>query len=295
MDTEAGGTDARVSETTTSDSLTGTLRVVGLVLVCLSSLAQFARAFVIVDGRGTWGWYLVLGAVYLGVFTLITLRPFKRPWLLHAIWVGECLLVLALLSIDPELDFLSALFAPIAFQVALLLPGRTTWSWLTALVVLTAGSLMIYLGPLRGLSLALVPMAVQVVLVASVVVAREIESARRQSQVMLQELQHRQHRLQDYAEQAAVLATVDERDRVADELNDSVASTVTAILSATRAARADLAHVESVGSGNEGATSPTDAALSTETAQRLVALQAQTQQALAQMRGLIAGLRPAGE
>ena len=143
---------------------------------------------------------------------------------------------------------------------------------------------MLYLGPLRGLALALVPMAAEIVFAAYVVVAREIEAARRQSQVMLEELETTHARLQEFAAQAGELAAVDERDRVARDLNESVARTVTGILEAARRGT-DGARPAPRGAADAGAQAEAAAPM-------LTALQAETQQALAEMRGLIAELRP---
>ena len=263
--------------------ITAALRNVGLFVGYLATLAQLARAYGMVDGLSEWLWYAGLGAVYLLLFTLMVVRPPARPWRSHGVLAIQCVIVLTLLWFDPQLDFMTALFVPLAFAAALLFRDRTIWYWGAALAALTAGSLMLYLGPLRGLALALVPMAAEIVFAAYVVVAREIEAARRQSQVMLEELETTHARLQEFAAQAGELAAVDERDRVARDLNESVARAVTGILEAARATRTVLAGAE----GGADAGAQTEAA-----APMLTALQAETQQALAQMRGLIAELRP---
>jgi signal transduction histidine kinase len=268
------------------DPIITTLFRTGLVVVYLVSLAQFVRALAMVDDRGAWLWYLGLGAAYLLLLTLVVLRPFSRRWLVHAVLGVQCLIVLALLDVDPEFDFMAALFVPVAFEAALLLTGRAIWCWVTGLAALTAGSLMLYLGPLRGLSLATLSIvAAAVVAAALVVVAREIEASRRQSQATLEELQVTHARLRAYAVEAGELAVAAERDRVARDLNESVARAVAAIIEDVGGVRALLA-----ARPDEGGQAAADEAMS-----RLAALQAATQQALAQMRRLLAELRPAGD
>jgi signal transduction histidine kinase len=267
VETTSGGRTAFVP-------VSRTLRIIGLAVVAVAALAQLGRALM-EDERASSAWYTSLGAAYLVIYAVIILRPPGRPWLLHTALAAECMLVLALLSLEPEIDFMTGLFVPLAFLAAFLLDGRMVWIWVTVLAVLTAGSLMLYLGPLRGLSLALGSMALEIVVAAIVLAAREIEAARQRSQTMLQELETTHRQLQEYAAQAGELATLDERERVARDLNDSVAQTVSRILTATRSAKDSLATVEA--------------------APRLAALQAQTQQALAQMRSLIAELRPKNE
>lgn len=271
--------------------LSAKVRGLGVAVVCLTSLAQLARALVRVDDRSLWPWYLGLGAAYMALFAFTVMRPPGRRWQAHALLAGQCFIVLSLLSLEHHQDFMTGLFVPIALEAALLFAGRETWTWVAVLAALIVGSLMFYLEPLEGLSQALASLALEIVLAAYVVVAREIESARRRSQVMLEELQAAHGRLQAYAAQAGELAALAERHRVARDLNESVAASVAGVLEAARAARAVLASAED-GTGAE--TGPDDAARAESAAPLLAALQADTQAALAQMRGLIAELRPKG-
>jgi signal transduction histidine kinase len=271
--------------------LSAKVRGLGVAVVCLTSLAQLARALLRVDDRGLWPWYLGLGAAYMALFAFTVMRPPGRRWQAHALLAGQCFIVLSLLSLEHHQDFMTGLFVPIALEAALLFAGRETWTWVAVLAALIVGSLMFYLEPLEGLSQALASLALEIVLAAYVVVAREIESARRRSQVMLEELQAVHGRLQAYAAQAGELAALAERHRVARDLNESVAASVAGVLEAAAAARAVLASAED-GTGAE--TGPDDAARAESAAPLLAALQADTQAALAQMRGLIAELRPKG-
>jgi signal transduction histidine kinase len=282
----------------TRTPVSGVLRILGLVAIYLSTFAQLGRALVLLEGRAPWSWYLVLGAVYLIVCTLLLLRPPARLWLLHGALAAECVLVLAMLSVEPDLDFITGLFVPLAFLAAFLFAGRTVWVWVAVLAVLTSGSLMLFLGPLSGLSLGLTSVAFEVVFGAVVVAAREIEAARRESQVMLHELETTHDQLKAYSEQAGELAAMEERDRVARGLNDSVAQTLAGILTNTRSAGKALAATaggtEPRGAGTDRAERTAGAA-GHQAAPLLAELQTQTQEALAQMRGLIAELRPKAE
>lgn len=280
------GTEARraagahVAETgdTRTDRL---LRHVGLGAVGLATVAQLGRAVLIIGPRDSVP-YLILGAVYYGLIVVSVLRPFRRVWLGHVSALAEAMLVLFLLSLEPELDFLTGMLAPVAFQTTLLFTGRAAWSWVAGLALATATSLMVFLGPLRGLSLALIPIAVEVVLAAFVVVVRELDEARTRGEVMLRELQTTHRQLQEFADQAGELATLEQRERVARDLNESVAGTVAEVLTGAESAR------QALGQDLPVANAADDEAL-------VAALQGQTQHALAQMRGLIAELRPAAD
>jgi signal transduction histidine kinase len=280
---EAAGADDGARETVPARQLVGALRVAAFVAVYVSTAAELARALTS-SSRAAWYWYLILGGIYLVILTLTIWRPPGRTGLVHVILAVQCVIVLGLLSLDPQLDFLTGLFVPLAFAAALFFTGRVIWIWVAILSALILGSLMIYLGPLRGLSLGLTSVALTVVFASYAVITREVDTSRKQSQLMVAEIEATNTQLQEYAGQADELATFGQRDRVARDLNESVAQTVAGILADAREARAALA---AVGADDDG-----DPAEQGDTAARLAALQTRTQQALKQMRDLIGELRP---
>jgi len=237
-------------------------------------VAGVARTLASTPTQDLWPWYVGLHLVYLVLFTAVLCRPTLRPEWLHLYFACQSALVLALLSLDPELDFVTGLFPLLSYQAALVFAGWTRWMWVGVFVLLTGGSLMFYLGPLEGLALGLTPGAVGIVLAAYVVVNEEIENARAGSQVMLGELQATHRQLQAYAEQVEELATMEERNRLARELHDSVSQTMFSIVLNTRSAQILLER-------NPARVKP-----------QLEQLQELTQNALAQMRSLIAQLLP---
>jgi signal transduction histidine kinase len=91
---------------------------------------------------------------------------------------------------------------------------------------------------------------------------------------MLGELQDTHRQLQAYADQVEELAAMEERNRLARELHDSVSQTLFSIVLHTRSAQILLER-------DPPRIRP-----------QLQRLQELTQNALAQMRGLIAQLRP---
>ena len=245
-----------------------------VIAVYLAFAAGVARTLASTPSQDLWPWYLGLHGVWLILFTAVLWRPGIRSELLHLYFALQSAIVLALLSLNPELDFVTALFDLLCYQAALLFTGPPRWMWVGLFIVLTGGSLMFYLGPLKGLALGLMPGAVGVVLAAYVIVNEEIESARAKSQAMLGELQDTHRQLQAYADQVEELAAMEERNRLARELHDSVSQTMFSIVLNTRSAQILLernpARVRS----------------------QLEQLQELTQNALAQMRSLIAQLRP---
>ena len=133
---------------------------------------------------------------------------------------------------------------------------------------------MFYLGALRGLSLGLTTMAGCIIIPAYIIANQEIEMAQLKSQAMLSELQVTHQQLQAYAGQVEELAAIEERNRLARELHDSISQTIFSIVLNTRSAQILVQR------------DPARVRL------QLEQLQSLAQDALAEMRGLIAQLRP---
>jgi len=247
---------------------------IGVIAVYLAFAAETARTLGLTTNRDLWPWYLGLNSVFLILFTAVLWRPALHPGLLHLYFALQSAIILALLSLNPQLDFVTALFVLLCYQAALVFAGRTRWFWIGVCVLLTGGSLMFYLGSLRGLALGLTSMAAGIVLPAYVIVNREVEAARATSQAMLSELEATHRQLEAYAGQVEELAAMEERNRLARELHDSVSQTMFSLLLATRSARILLERDP------------------VRVRPQLEQLQELTQNALAQMRSLIAELRP---
>jgi len=253
--------------------LGGWLRVV-LVAVYLATLGLAARLLVMIEDTSMMPWYLALLAAFFILFSLVWIRPGLGPLLLHPILVIQSLIVLALLMFEPEYDSVTGLFVPLSYQAALVFRGRVRWIWVGALVVLIAGSLMITLGPARGLGAALTPMVVAIAFPALAMASQDIEMARAKSQRMVGELKATHARLEKYAAEVQELAAVEERNRLARELHDSVSQAMFGILLSTRSAQIML-------------KKDPDAVKA-----QLEQLEGLTREALARMRGFIADLRP---
>jgi signal transduction histidine kinase len=229
------------------------------------------------DIRALLPWYLGLFSIYLVLFTAVLWRPGLRPVWLHLYFFVQSTIVLALLSLPTHLDFLVTPFVLLSFQAGLVFTGRTRSVWIGMFVLLAGGSLTFYLGALRGLALGLIPMAGCIVYPAYLTVSHEIEKARAQSQGMLGELQETHRQLQAYADRVEELAAMEERNRLARELHDSVSQTMFSIILNIRSTQILLER-------DRARIRP-----------QLEQLQELTQSVLADMRSLIAKLRPKGD
>jgi len=234
--------------------------------------AVLARTLGLADAS-QWPWYIAGFSAFLAILLLVVLRrPLPGP-LTHVAMAVQVAIVLVLLAIDPDRDFVTVLFVLQCFQAAVAFPVVARTVWVVALTGLIGGSLVLELGLVRGLALGLIPMAAGVVLSMYVVANRELEEERAAAELLVTELQAVQDRLREYAGQADELAALEQRSRVAAELDQSVARTLAEALAAGTSARGLLDEPELA-------------------APQLERLQEQTKQALAQMRRIITELRP---
>lgn len=218
--------------------------------------------------------YLVLEFIYLFMFTWMLWYPTRRLLWKHLYFVFQSILVLALIALRPRFDFIIILFVLLSFQAVQTFLGRARWIWVATLALFTSVPLMVTLGALQGLSLALMPMTIGIVFAAYVAVTKDIEAGLNRRQVLLTELQDANQRLMVSTSQVEELSAIQERNRLARELHDSVSQTIFGIALYSRSAQITLER-------DPDRLRP-----------QLEYLQSLTQNALAEMRGLIAHLRP---
>jgi len=219
--------------------------------------------------------YLALELVFLLLFTLVLWRPGLRAGILQLYFCLQTVITLVLISQHPEFDFVVNLFVLLCFQAALVLKDPVRWVWIGLFVFLTGSSLIFYLG-IDGLARAVLSMVGCIIFAAYVVTNQEVEQARLQSQAILDELRGTHQKLEQHASQVEEFAAIEERNRLARELHDSVSQTMFSIVLNTRTAQILLER-------NPAQMRP-----------QLEQLQGLTQNALGQMRSLIAQLRPQG-
>lgn len=247
---------------------------IGLAVVYLSFAAVVFRTFAIEANRPLLSWYMGFELSFLILYTAVLFVPNMPGWLRHFCLILQSAMVLYALSWRPEFDFLVLLFLLLTYPVSLFFSGKQLWIWVFGLVLLTGGSLIFYLGVIRGLALSLTTMAGEIVIPAFIIVNHEIEMAKVKSQVLLKELQDTHQQLELYASQVEDLAAVQERNRLARELHDTVSQLIFSINLTTRSAQLLLK--------KDPARLPN----------QLNHLQEMTTEALSQLRSLITQLRP---
>jgi signal transduction histidine kinase len=218
--------------------------------------------------------YLALEFLYLALFTLALWHPLHQPRMRHLYFVFQTLLVLVLIALRPRFDFIIVLFVLLSFQAVLVFSGRARWIWVASLALLNSIPLIVGLGALLGLSLALMPMTIGIVFAAYVAVTQDIELGLHERQALLAELQEANRQLAISIGQAEELSAIQERNRLARELHDSVSQTIFSIGLHTRSARILMER-------DPERVRP-----------QLEQLQTLSNNALEEMRSLIAELRP---
>jgi signal transduction histidine kinase len=245
-----------------------------LVVVYLVFAAVVFRTFAIKTNHPLISWYIGFELAYLILYSAILLVPNTPNGLKHFFLLLQSVLVLYALSWRPEFDFLVVLFLLMTYPVSVFFTGKIRWIWIFSLILLTGGSLIFYLGVIRGLALSLTTMAGEIVLPAFIIVNHKIEKARIKSQVLLKELQETHQQLEWYANRVEDLAAIQERNRLARELHDTVSQLIFSINLTARSAQLLLT--------KDPARVP----------EQLNRLQEMTTDALGQLRSLITQLRP---
>jgi signal transduction histidine kinase len=171
-------------------------------------------------------------------------------------------------------DFWAMLFCPLVVQVMHNFPRRT--GFLISGIFTLIMAIFMLLGPSLevGLPLIFIYGIIYFLLAAFIAIIREAEAAREESQKQQAELQSAHRQLQSYTAQAEELAVMEDRNRLARNLHDSVTQTIFSMRLTAEAANILL---------NQNPA---------KVGAELVKLQTLAKSALAEMRSLIFELRP---
>jgi signal transduction histidine kinase len=172
------------------------------------------------------------------------------------------------------MDMKTLLFVPLFIQ-AFRIFSRGVLVFLTAFyLILISAVILPNLGLLEGMAFILLGVAVSAFFISYDFLYSRTQADEAESERLLADLQSAHRKLQEYATQAEELAAIQERNRLARELHDSVSQAIFSITLTSQSARLLLER--------EPARVP-------EVLERLQAL---TASALSQLRSLIAELRP---
>ena len=164
----------------------------------------------------------ILSGVYL---VLLIFEPFliRQNRLLTYIYLIIQTAIIATLSLlTPNADFWAVLFCPLVVQVMHNFPQRTGFLITGIFTVITSILLLLSLDSEVGIPLIFVYAVIYFLLAAFIAIIREAEAARQQSRQQQAELYSAYQQLQTYTAQVEELAVLQERNRLARELHDSV-------------------------------------------------------------------------
>lgn len=219
--------------------------------------------------------------IMIAMLAAYTLLYIAEPWLAirwrqvrFFYFPLQTVLVIALTTLQPFTDFSSLLYVPLCMQVLRTFSRRVATAWLVFYLTLLAVTVMLGMGWLEGLALTLLDLAVCGYIISYDLLYSHTQADEAESSRLLVDLQTAHGKLQEYAAQAEELAAARERNRLARELHDSVSQTIFSITLTSQSARLLL--------DREPA----------RVSEQVDRLQTMTEQALAQLRSLIAQLRP---
>jgi signal transduction histidine kinase len=149
----------------------------------------------------------------------------RWSWYFPVYLVCQMVLVFVLLTMPDSPDFFAALLAIISMQVMLRLDPRIGAIWIGLCALILAPLLASTYGS-QAVALVLVYTAANVLLGSYTLATRRAQTARNKNQVLAQELQESNQKLQTYSTQLEAMAVARERNRLARELHDSVTQTV---------------------------------------------------------------------
>jgi len=250
---------------------TGKTSVIAVYLVVAAEFLQFLFSKSPSEIRPL---ALGLHLIFLVLFIVVMRAQCLSYRVLNLFFAVQSAIVVTLLLSNSELGFATALFVLLAFQASLVFVGSAQWIWVVLFSVFIAGPLIFHFGLLDGLAHGLMPMAGCFVVSSYIIFNHEIEDARLKSQAMLNDLETLHSQLQEYASEAEELVVMEERNRLARELHDSVSQTLFSIALNARSAEVMLKNK------------------SLQARPQLEYLQQLIQNALAEMRGHITHLRP---
>jgi signal transduction histidine kinase len=197
-------------------------RILGYGVLIAAVAIGFDRAPSVAVRWTSVGLSVVFGLVMLTIPTRAAPR-----WAAHLYLGVQCALGTVVLFIHPDWTAFTLLFIVLSAQAMLLLPMRQGVIWIGVLVVITVVVGFYWWGlPGAGLALALYSGAYAFFGIFAHAFTRA-DAARRESQQLLAELQEAHRQLQEYALHAEEMAVVQERNRLAREMHDTLGHRLT--------------------------------------------------------------------
>jgi len=244
--------------------------LIGFIMIGVVAL----RGVISFQGQPALSVMLLLLTAYTLLYTSEPRVSTRLRWYDLLYFPLQTILVLVLTNLRPFTDVSCLLYVPLSMQAVRAFSRQVAIVWLIFYLLLLSITLMIGLGWLEGLPIVLLYFSVSTFLVSYDFLYTRTQADQLESQRLLADLQTAHQQLQEYAAQAEELEAARERNRLARELHDSVSQAIFSILLTSQSARLLLER--------EPARVP----------EQINRLQTMTEDALNQLRSLIAQLRP---
>lgn len=179
----------------------------------------------------------ILVGVYL---ILLFAEPFlirRNRLLTYSYLFIQVIIICTLAYITPNVDYWALLFCPLILQVMHNFPHRSGFLLTGVITLIMSVFFILGLGLDIALPLILIYGMVFFLFASLLAIVREVEAAREESQKQQAELQSAHQQLQTYTKQAEQLAVLQERNRLARELHDSVSQSLYSLTLFSEAAR----------------------------------------------------------
>lgn len=244
--------------------------LIGFIIIAAVAL----RSLIHFQSRSALFLVMALLALYTLLYSLEPWLSVRISWQKYVYFPVQTVIVTLLTNLRPFTDISCLLYIPLSIQVLRTFSRKAASAGLIFYFTLLTLILITGLGWLGGLALVLLYLAVCAFLASYDFLFLRTQADQLKSQQLLADLQDAHKKLQEYAAQADELAAARERNRLARELHDSVSQAIFSISLTSQSARLLL--------DREPARVP----------EQLDRLQTMTGEALAQLRSMIAELRP---
>lgn len=212
---------------------------IAIYLLVVASIIRYVVRF---SDYRFWSIALLLGYLILLFSEYFIFRRNRN--LTYIYLLVQTIIICTISLISPNVDYWTALFLPLVVQVMHNFPQRTGFLITGIFTVIMAILMLLGPGPEAGLPLIFLNGLAYFLFAAFIAINREAEAARREAEMARDEsekqqvdLQSAYRQLQSYTAQAEELAVLQERNRLARELHDSVTQSLYSLTLFSHAAR----------------------------------------------------------
>ena len=174
-----------------------------------------------------WVVVILTGTLFLLNLGFHLYRLMRQPNIMRAYLVVGTAFVIALLWINPELNFYIILFYVLGTEALMAFSRKEGYSWLGFFTVLTIILLFSLTEPVEAAITIPIYLGGYFFFVTFANATQLANSARAESQRLLDELQATHRQLQEYAVKAEQLAVAEERNRLSREMHDTIGHRLT--------------------------------------------------------------------